>query len=139
MKTDERTALVLGSLSLLLLLPSVRFPVLELVSNPIVLVVGGVGIAYTLATQHYLIATVLIAVALYLFNERKVYVSSDQQQLYSDIQEDDARFVPSNSLDLQVANKTLTRASPDLLDQPKASPALLAHPPSDETLRSLSG
>jgi len=139
MKTDERTALVLGSLSLLLLLPSVRFPVLELVSNPIVLVVGGVGIAYTLATQHYLIATVLIAVALYLLNERKVYVSSDQQQLYLDIQEDDARFVPSNSLDLQVANKTLTRTSPELLDPPKASPALLAHPPSDETLRSLSG
>jgi hypothetical protein len=139
MNTEERSALVLGVLSLLLLIPSVRFPVLELVLNPFVVIAGGVVIAYTLATHHYLIAMVLIAVALYLCNERKVYVYSDQRQVYLDTQEDDARFVPSNSLDLQVANKTLMRASPELLDPPKASPDLLTHPPSADTLHSMSG
>jgi hypothetical protein len=139
MNTEERSALVLGALSALLLIPSVRFPVLELVSNSVVAAIGGVLIAYTLFTKHYLIATVMIAVALYLFNEQKVYVSSSQQQMYLDTQADDARFIPSNSIDLQVANKTMVRASPDMLDPPTAPPDLLTYPPSAETLRELSG
>jgi len=139
MKTDERSALVLGALSALLLIPSVRFPVLELVSNPIAAVVGGLVIAYAIYTKHMLIATVLIAVAIYLFTEQKVYVSTSQQQVYQDTQTDDSRFTPANSLDLQVANKTLVRASPDMLDPPRPPPDLLTYPPSDETLRSLSG
>lgn len=139
MNTEERSALVLGALSVLLLIPSVRFPVLELVGNPVVAGIGGLLIAYTLLTKHYLVATVMIAVALYLFNEQKVYVSSTQQQMYLDTQADDARFVPANSVDLQIANKTMVRASPEMLNPPTAPPDLLTYPPSDETLRSLSG
>jgi len=139
MNTEERSALVLGALSVLLLIPTVRFPVLELVSNLVVAGLGGLLIAYTLFTKHYLVATVMIAVALYLFNEKKVYVSSTQQQVYLDTQTDDARFVPANSIDLQLANKTMVRPSPEMLDPPSAPPDLLTYPPSDETLRSLSG
>jgi hypothetical protein len=139
MNTEERSALVLGALSLLLLIPSVRFPVLEVVGNPVVAGIGGLLIAYTLLTKHYLVATAMIAVALYLFNEQKVYVSSSQQQMYLDTQADDARFLPSNSLDLQVANKTMVRASPEMLDPPTPPPDLLTYPPSAETLHDMSG
>jgi len=139
MTAEERSALVIGLLSMLLLIPSVRFPVLESLSNPISVVVGGLLIVVCLATNNLLVAVVLIAVALYLFNERTVYVSTNQQQLYQDTTVAESNFNASTSLDLEVANKTLVRASPEMLNPPRAPPDLLAYPPSEDTLRSLSG
>ena len=139
MNKDEKVALGLGLISTLLLLPQVRYPVLELVGNPIGAVAGVLLILYALVNHHALVAIVLTAVVIYLMNAQTKYVTSNAQQIYRDTVADDSRFVAANSVDIQVANKTLVRDAPNMLNPPEPGPALLTYPPSDATLRELSG
>ena len=139
MNKEETIALGLGLVSTILLIPRVRYPVLELVGNPLGAVVGVLLILYALVNHHALIAMVLTAVVLYLMNAQDHYVTSNEQQVYRDTTKDDARFVPATSVDLQLANKTFVRDSANMLNPPEPTPTLLAYPPSQETLRSLSG
>ena len=139
MNKEETIALGLGLVSTILLIPRVRYPVLELVGNPLGALVGVLLILYALVNHHALIAMVLTAVLLYLMNAQDHYVTSNEQQVYRDTTKDDARFVPANSVDLDIANKTFFRDSPNMLNPPEPTPPLLAYPPSQETLRSLNG
>ena len=139
MNKDEMIALGLGLVSTLLLLPNIRHPVLELVGNPLGAAAGILLILYALVNHYALVSIVLTAVVIYLMNAHTKYVTSTEQQIYRDTVADDARFIPANSVDLQVANKTLVHDSPNMLNPPEPTPTLLTYPPSEETLRSLSG
>ena len=139
MNTDELFALGIGMISALLLVPPIRHQVLELAGNPLGVLFGMISIVYALTHHYALTAMVLTAAVVYLMNARANYVSTTEQQIYLDAVDDDARFVASNSVDLQVANKTLVHDAPSMLNPPEPTPTLLAYPPSDDTLRSMSG
>lgn len=138
MNKDETFALGLGLISIVLLIPSVRYPVLEVVGNPFGAVAGVLVILYALVNHYALVAIVLTAIVVYLMNAQTQYVTSNQQQLYRDTVADDSRFNASYSLDLQVANKTFVRNAPNLLNPPEPMPTLLTYPPTEATLRELS-
>ena len=141
MTPDQKYALGLGVASLLLLVPAVRHPVLETVSNPVVAVLGGLVILGAATKGMPLVAVVLVAIALFLVREtRTTYkMSSVERQLYLDKLEDDARFNSAYSVDLQVANRTLGFEAPRMLAQDHDATPLLKFPPSQATLDELSG
>jgi hypothetical protein len=139
MNKDESIALALGVISALLLLPSIRYPVLEVVGNPYGAVAGLLLILYVLVCRYAMTAIVVTAVFVYLVHQQVGYGSSVDRQVYLDTIADDSRFVSANSVDIQVANKTFVRDSPNMLNPPEPTPPLLKYPPSQETLESMSG
>ena len=66
------------------------------------------------------------------------YTYSDQRRLNSEIAVDQARFDPSESIDIQFGNGTAKHDAPALYGQP-SSTSLLVFPPSEELLKSLCG
>lgn len=140
MNNDHRFAAALGLLSTTLLWEPVRYPVLEFVSQPVILLLAGVLFVYLFVCDMPLTAIVLFGVALYLLREWSTYTKTPERKLYLDSVQDDARFNPGLSVDLQSANKTLGFDAPSLLQGPiPHSEPLLTYPPSDATLMSLSG
>jgi hypothetical protein len=139
MNKDESIALALGAISALLLFPLVRYPVLEVVGNPYGAVAGLLLILYVLVCRYAMTAIVVTAVFVYLIHQQVGYTSSVDRQVYLDTIADDSRFVSANSVDIQIANKTFVRDSPNMLNPPEPTPPLLKYPPSQETLESMSG
>ena len=139
MNKDECIALTLGAISALLLLPSVRYPVLEFVGNPYGAFAGLLLILYVLVNRYAVTAIVMTTVFIYLVHQQVGYGSSVERQVYLDTIADDSRFVSANSVDIQIANKTFVRDSPNMLNPPEPTPPLLKYPPSQETLISMSG
>ena len=62
-----------------------------------------------------------------------------QEKVDADIAKVNARFTPSESVDLSMAMKMLTFDSPQMLNPPEKIPPLLLFPPSAEDLAKLSG
>jgi hypothetical protein len=139
MNKDESIALALGAISTLLLFPDIRYYVLELVGNTYGAVAGVLLILYILVNRYAMTAIVVTAVFVYLIHQQVGYSSSVDRQVNLDTIADDSRFVSANSVDIQVANKTFVRDSPNMLNPPEPTPPLLTYPPSEETLRSMSG
>jgi len=139
MTPDEKLALVLGLLSTLLLIPSIRYVALDLSESPVVALLGVASIAFALFKKNYLVAIVLIAVSLYLIDSRSRGSSKYKREIAKDVAAADARFDPTVSIDLQVANKTLIRDSPNMLNPPEPTPTLLTYPPSGSTLQEMCG
>ena len=136
MNKDETFALGLGLISIL---PSVRYPVLEFVGNPYGAFAGLLLILYVLVNRYAVTAIVMTTVFIYLVHQQVGYGSSVERQVYLDTIADDSRFVSANSVDIQIANKTFVRDSPNMLNPPEPTPPLLKYPPSQETLISMSG
>lgn len=67
------------------------------------------------------------------------WVNSDERRLHLDVGLDQARFNPNTSVDLQWANGTAVHDSPNMLHRDRDVSPLLLYPPSDDTLRSMSG
>ena len=63
---------------------------------------------------------------------------SDARRLHLEVGRDQARFDPSNSIDIQFANGTVTHNLPHLLVQP-SFPEMLVFPPSEEVQRQMNG
>ena len=61
------------------------------------------------------------------------------QKISSDVAQVNARFTPSQSIDLAQAMKIVGHDSPQMLNPPAEIPQLLLFPPSDEDLMKLSG
>ena len=139
MNKDESIAVALGAISTLLLFPLIRYPVLEFVGNPYGAVAGLLLILYVLVNRYAMTAIVVTAIFDYLIHQQVGYTSSVDRQVYLDTIADDSRFVSANSVDIQVANKTFVRDSPNMLNPPEPTPPLLTYPPSQETLMSMSG
>ena len=136
---DMRYALAIGLLSTTLLWDNVRFAVLETLAHPIPLLLAIIAVLFALTEGYKLVAVVLVGVLIYLASEWGTYTSTPQRQIYVDKLTDDARFEPSMSVDLQVANHDILHQIPRMLDQTKDASPLLTYPPSDATLRELSG
>lgn len=135
MTPDQTYALGLGLASLVLLVPAVRQPLLE---SPLVLMVGVVAAIAAFAMKKPLVAIVIVAIGLYL-TQKSVIVFKTYEMMYTDRIEDDARFNPAYSVDLQVANHALPFQPPHMLRQDYDAAPLLKFPPSDATLNELTG
>ena len=87
--------------------------------------------------SYLLLSLVLFVIAAFAF----LMVRPDrlQQKIASDVQKVNARFTPSESIDLSMAMKMTTHEAPDMLNPPASIPQLLVYPPSDEDLAKLSG
>ena len=66
------------------------------------------------------------------------WVRGDERRLYLEVGRDVARFDPSNSIDLQFANGSVTHNAPSLL-VPPYQPEMLVFPPSAETQHMMNG
>lgn len=137
MKKDSQVALGLTVASLLLLIQQVRMPVLEMVSNPIAVLLLA-GVILTAWMQGYvLVALVCLAAGLYLARMSST-MTSRERRIYLEKREDEARF-GSSSVDIQVATHSLAHEPPKMLDTTEPTKPLLVYPPTDETLRSMNG
>ena len=103
--------------------------------------------------------TLLLVVILYLYIQRLIFtmiavavvamfllkdvwtnwVRSDARRLHLDIGRDQARFQPSNSIDLQFANGTASHDKPKMLQKDRDVSPLLIYPPSAQTLAEMNG
>lgn len=136
MTPDQTYALGLGLASLVLLVPAVRYPVLE---SPLVLMVGVFAAIAAFAMKKPLLAIVIVAIGLYLSQESTRFKTSTDRRMYLEHAEDDARFNPAYSVDLQVANHALPFQPPHMLNQGHDATPLLKFPPSDATMEQMTG
>ena len=82
---------------------------------------------------------VLTVLTVYLLRDVwTAWMYSDARRLYLDRSADEARFDPSSSIDIQMADKTVTHASPPSFHSRDLS-TLLVFPPSTETLAEMNG
>jgi hypothetical protein len=89
-------------------------------------------------SKKVLLAIVVVAVII-AFAYTVMPVNRLKQKIASDIAKVNARFNPSDSIDLLMANKTVTHESPSMLNPPAPVSPLLLYPPSAEDLAKLSG
>ena len=136
MTPDQTYGLGVAVASLSLLMPAIRYPLLEAVSHPIILLLCVVGVAWLASIGFALTAIVLAAVVLFMTGQT---MNSSERRLYLEKREDDMRFNPWYSVDLQVANRSLTHQAPKLGHINEGVPPLLTYPPSQATLDELSG
>ena len=97
-------------------------------------------LAYVFGKGYRATFIVLLVVVVYLLRDIwTVWLYSDARRLYIDRSTDESRFDPASSIDIQMANKTVTHASPSLYFQPAVPTGLLVFPPSAATLEQLNG
>ena len=139
MTPDQTYALGVAVASMSLLIPAIRYPFLEAVSHPLILLLAVLGVAWLASIGIPLAAIVLTAIVLFLMRESVTYMSSRERQVYLDKREDDARFNPWFSVDLQMANRSLTHEAPRLGHNDHDASPLLKYPPTQAVLDELSG
>lgn len=103
-----------------------------------VLLLGGVAYLYSQGLVYTALAAAVVAV--YLLKDIWTHwIASDARRLHMDVGLDQSRFNPSTSVDLQWATGSATHDSPNMLHKDRDASPLLLFPPSQETLRSMSG
>lgn len=139
MKRDFIVAGLLALLGISCMLKPIQNPIVIAFWHP----VGFSGLIILLAALIFLrfdiSALVLLAVYLYLYNNSQVrYTEERRVEIEKGI--DDERFNPRTSVDIGFAEGWLTHDVPKMLGwtQDDSRPLLL-FPPSDATLRSMSG
>jgi hypothetical protein len=85
---------------------------------------------------YYYTALALGLLSMFLLKD--MWVLTSARRLYNDIQKDQSRFVASNSIDLQWAQKSVSHDSPSMLTSVK-NETMLIFPPSFETLQQMCG
>lgn len=90
------------------------------------------------STSKYLLVALVIAVIV-AFAYLMTPVNRLQEKINSDVEKVNARFNPSQSVDLAMAMKMVTHDSPQMLNPPAEVPPQLLFPPSAEDLAKLSG
>jgi hypothetical protein len=105
-------------------------------SRPVssILLLGGVLVLYVKGFQYTSLALGLLSI--YLLKD--MWKWSQARNIYLDNKADQARFDPSQSIDLQWAQKSVTHDSPSMLSSSK-SENMLVFPPSADVLREMSG
>lgn len=89
--------------------------------------------------QYFYTALALALVSVYLLKDVwRSWPDSDARRLYLEVGRDQIRFDPSHSIDLQMAEKSVTFAPPAMFSEAK-SETMLVFPPSEETLREMNG
>jgi hypothetical protein len=142
-KKDFGGALVLIGVFAIMMATGSQFPqgleALLFLGRPLstALLLGGIIMLYCSKYQ----ATALVAALLSVYLLKTMWTTwprSDARRLHLEIGRDQARFDPSNSIDLQFANGSVTHNLPVLLSQP-TFPEMLVFPPSSETQRDMNG
>jgi hypothetical protein len=87
--------------------------------------------------QYLLLALVIAIVAAFAYLITPT--NPLRQKINSDIAKVNARFTPSQSIDLSMAMKMTAHDPPYMLNPPEEVPPLLLFPPSAEDLEKLSG
>jgi hypothetical protein len=143
MSPDSKYAL--GALGVLLLTISLRqfsFGLLEfllMLTRPgaTVLLLGILVFLYSKKLLWTALASSLV-VAYLLKDVWTAWPRSDARRLHLEIGRDLARFNPSNSIDLQFADKSVVHSEPEMLNR-AFDPKMLVFPPSDQVLRDMNG
>lgn len=143
MKPDSVLALaIMGVLLLVLTAHHFALNLMELLvasrsGTTLVLLVAVAGLFYKGFVLSALAMTIL---SVFLLNDLwKKYPYSDAHRLAGEIARDEARFDPSNSIDLQFGNGTAKHEAPELYVQPHTNTPLLLFPPSEDTLHTMCG
>lgn len=140
MNTDVRYALALGIVSTSLLMPEIRFPVLETAANPFSSLGYVFVILYLGSSGYPLVSVVLAGIGLYLLVDWTEYSSTNQRQIYLDTKNADARFNPLYSVDLQVANHAIVPDAPSIPEGTEFNLGPeLKFPPTSDVLLELNG
>lgn len=103
-----------------------------------VLLLGLVVYLYTQGLVYTALASAVVVVYL-LKDVWTNWVKSDARRLHMDVGLDQSRFNPASSVDLQWASGMVTHDSPNMLHKDRDASPLLLYPPSEATLRSMSG
>lgn len=93
---------------------------------------------YTLRLIFTAIAVMVVVIFL-LKDVWTNWVRSDARRLHLDIGRDQSRFEARNSIDLQMANGTVTHKKPKMLHKDRDVSPLLVFPPSSERLEEMCG
>jgi hypothetical protein len=105
-------------------------------SGATIALLGTLMLAYH-NSLHYTFLVLAIIVVFLLKDMWTRWPTSDARRLALEIGRDQDRFDHSSSIDLQMADKTIVHAAPPKFHKNDAS--LLVFPPSEATLRELSG
>jgi hypothetical protein len=103
-----------------------------------VLLLGLVAYLYSRGLIYTSLAAAVVSVYL-LKDVWTHWVNSDERRLHIDVGLDQSRFNPNTSVDLQWANGTAVHDSPNMMHKDRDVSPLLLYPPSDATLKSMSG
>ena len=141
---DIYLASVVSILFSLMLLMKWRFPqaleFLSMFGRPAGSIFVLVCVAFLYIKGFILTSLILSILSIYLL--KTIWITwprSDEKRLFLEINRDQKRFLPENSIDLQIANKTVSFDPPDILAPPLPFPELLIFPPSSQTLYELCG
>jgi hypothetical protein len=89
--------------------------------------------------MHYTFLILVVVTVLLLKDVWTTWPHSDARRLYLEEARDQARFDPTKSVDIQVANKTLRHARPSMLRKDVDASPLLMFPPTEDVLYELNG
>lgn len=103
-----------------------------------VLLLGVVVYLYSQGLVYTALAASIVVVYL-LKDVWTHWVASDARRLHIDMGVDQSRFNPNTSVDLQWASGLVSHDSPNMLHKDSDASPLLLYPPTDATLRSMSG
>jgi hypothetical protein len=103
-----------------------------------IVLLGLLVVVYTKGL-HYTFLAVGITVVFLLKDLWTAWPRSDARRLYLEIGRDQSRFDPASSIDIQMADKSVTHSSPELYHKAPTQDGLLVFPPSSETLESMCG
>ena len=138
MKRDFIVAGLLLLLGLSCMLKPIQHPVVVAFWHP----AGFSGLIILLAVLIFLrwdlSALVLVAVYLYIYNNSHVR-NTEERRVEVERNIDEERFNPHTSVDIGFADGWLTHDAPKMLGWTKDASPLLLYPPSQDTLRTLSG
>ena len=103
-----------------------------------VLLLGTVAYLYSRGLVYTSLAASVMSIYL-LKDVWTHWVASDERRLHIDVGLDQSRFNPNTSVDLQWANGTTVHDSPNMMHKDRDVSSLLLYPPSQDTLRGMSG
>ena len=138
MKRDFIVAGLVALLGVSCLLKPIQNPIIVAFWHPvgfsslIILLAGLIFLRWDVS------ALVLLAVYLYLYNNSHVR-NTEERRVEVEKTIDEDRFNPFSSVDIGFATGLLTHDSPSMIGSTKGTSPLLLYPPSDATLKTMSG
>jgi hypothetical protein len=137
-KRDYIVAGLLGLLGASCLLKPIRNPIIATFWNPVGVSTLVILLAALIFLRMDLAALVLVAIYLYLYNNSHIR-NTEERRVEVERGIDEERFNPRTSIDIQFADGTAVHDRPSMLGWTKDASPLLVYPPSEATLKSMSG
>lgn len=138
MKRDYIVATLLVLLGLSCMLKPIQNPIIVSFWHPVGFSSMIILLAVLIFLRWDISALILVAVYLYIYNNSHVE-NTEERRVEVEKNIDDERFNPRTSVDIGFADGWLTHDVPKMLGWTKDASPLLLYPPSDATLKSMSG